>query len=274
MEDLWAFNERIVAQAIVRCAIPVVAAIGHETDTTIAELVADERCATPTQAAMRLTPDSASLGEQLDQYGRRLSTGLRAAVLHQVQRIRAALRSRLFTDPHSLVRRPKERLDADERRLRDALRRRVQGANVRVERFAARLAAGRPEAVYAVRSAKLTELEQRLRATMRHDFERRSATITGMARTLDAIGPINVLRRGFSVTLDAEGLAVRDPSQVRAGDRLQTRVEQGTIRSVVEGTRSEASRAPSSGDAARAAAGAPRKRAQRPDTPADQMDLF
>src|SRR5690606_204724 len=75
MEDLWAFNERVVAEAIVRCDIPVVAAIGHETDTTIAELVADERCATPTQAAMRLTPDRASLDEQLAQLHRRLASG-------------------------------------------------------------------------------------------------------------------------------------------------------------------------------------------------------
>ncbi|MBX3351706.1 MAG: exodeoxyribonuclease VII large subunit [Phycisphaeraceae bacterium] len=274
MEDLWAFNERVVAQAIVRCAIPVVAAIGHETDTTIAELVADERCATPTQAAMRLTPDRASLGEQLDQYERRLGSGLRASVLHQVQRVRAALRSPLFADPMFLVRRPKERLEADDRRMRDALRRKAQTSRVRVERLASRLAVGRPEAVYAVRSAKIVQLEQRLRASLRHDFERRSSTLTAMARTLDAIGPMNVLRRGFSVTLDDRGNAVRDPSQVRAGDRLATRVEGGTVRSIVEGTRSVPAATPSQARDAAQAAARRQGRPARPDAPRDQMDLF
>lgn len=273
MEDLWAFNERVVAEAIVRCSIPIVAAIGHETDTTIAELVADERCATPTQAAMRLTPDRASLGEQLDQYERRLGSALRGSVLHQVQRVRAALRSPLFADPMSLVRRPKERLVVDERHLRDALRRRVQTSRVRIERLAARLAAGRPEAVYAVRSAKLNELDQRLRAAIRHDQERRSSTLTAMARTLDAIGPMNVLRRGFSVTLDAQGNAVRDPSQVRAGDRLSTRVEGGTVRSIVEGARSETATTPSR-DAAQAAARRSTRKSPGGDDAPDQMDLF
>src|SRR5690606_29352095 len=76
MEDLWAFNERVVAEAIVQCPLPVVAAIGHETDTTIAELVADERCATPTQAAMRLSPDRAELTRQLSSVQRRLRADL------------------------------------------------------------------------------------------------------------------------------------------------------------------------------------------------------
>ena len=69
MEDLWAFNARIVAEAIVNCLVPVVAAIGHETDVTIAELVADLRCATPTQAAMRIAPDGAALRAQLGALG-------------------------------------------------------------------------------------------------------------------------------------------------------------------------------------------------------------
>lgn len=274
MEDLWAFNERIVAEAIVRCAIPVVAAIGHETDTTIAELVADERCATPTQAAMRLTPDRASLDEQLVQYERRLGSGLRASVLHQVQRIKAILRSPVFADPHSLVRRPRERLDADDRRLRVSLRARVQAAHLRVERLASRLAAGRPEAVYAVRLAKVRELETRLRASIAHDFDRKSQTITAMARTLDAIGPMNVLRRGYSVTLDESGRALRDPAQVRAGDRLTTRVEGGTVRSLVEGARVETRAGSTDRDAARAAARKNPARAHRPAPSPDQMDLF
>ena len=79
MEDLWAFNERIVADAAFRCSIPLVAAIGHESDTTVIELVADLRAATPTQAAMRLVPSRDELGQQADHLGHRLAGHVRVA---------------------------------------------------------------------------------------------------------------------------------------------------------------------------------------------------
>lgn len=237
MEDLWAFNERVVAEAIVRCDVPVVAAIGHETDTTIAELVADERCATPTQAAMRLTPDRAALAQQTDQY---------------VRRLRAALRSRL------------------------------SDARARAERLGARLAHARPEAVYAARRERLLKLEHRLRdalraQTRRHDpasmrdrldralrfaHKRRAERVNTLGRSLEAVSPVRVLARGYSVTTGADGRIVRASSDVAPGDTIETRLADGRVRSVV------------SDDGARQSPSQTRTRKPAPKPNEPPMDLF
>jgi exodeoxyribonuclease VII large subunit len=261
MEDLWAFNERVLAEAIVRCSIPVVAAIGHETDTTIAELVADERCATPTQAAMRLTPDRASLDEQLTQLRRRLGTSLRNGLRHEITRVRAIITNPVFANPGMLVTRASERADRAESDMRRAMRDRIHAANLRLERLASRVHAGRPEAVHSARLVKADELETRLRAAMRRTLERRADRLAGYTRELDAVGPMQVLQRGYSVTLDADGRAVRDPAQVAPGQIIDSRVLGGVIRSTVSGARAAPiDRRP--------------KRKAPSDDPADQMDLF
>ncbi|MGP1310113.1 MAG: exodeoxyribonuclease VII large subunit [Phycisphaerales bacterium] len=259
MEDLWAFNERVVAEAIVRCAIPVVAAIGHESDTTIAELVADERCSTPTQAAMRLTPDRASLTEQLAQYDRRLTNGLRTSLRHEVGRVRAIISHPLFANPRGLVERAKDRVHRDERDLTRGLRARVASAHLRLERLAVRVHAGRPEAVHAARTATVREVDARLRGAMRRTLERRGDRLGAYERELRAVGPMQVLARGYSVTLDAQGRAIRDPAQVSAGQAIESRVLEGVIRSTVVGGDAKPLR---------------KRRAADADPNAEQMDLF
>lgn len=140
IEDLWAFNEKPVAQAIFKCKLPIVAAIGHETDTTIAELVADARCATPTQAAMTLVPDAESLAQQVDQLGSRLTLLVRRRHELAAQRLNAIQRHRLFRQPDKLYEPIRLRLHelttrlhnagarqlADRRRRFDALHRQLQ----------------------------------------------------------------------------------------------------------------------------------------------------
>ncbi|MEM7578044.1 MAG: exodeoxyribonuclease VII large subunit [Planctomycetota bacterium] len=126
IEDLWAFNERAVADAVLRCNLPIVAAIGHETDTTIAELVADVRCATPTQAAMTAVPDAAFLEEQVAQLERRLGVTLRHRVEHFRGRVESAARSPLLRDPRKMVEASRERLVRAESRLLPGIRRQLE----------------------------------------------------------------------------------------------------------------------------------------------------
>lgn len=230
-EDLWAFNERIVAQAIVSCPIPVVAAIGHETDTSIAELVADERCATPTQAAMRLTPDTAALIHQLDSYADRL-------------RFVAA---RSVADAAG-------RLTQSTRHAHAAIRSGIQSAAHRLVVSGARLEKHRPAALYARRDSRLLDARARLRAAITaridetdtdaptHDLltameraiTRSAESLESRARALELVGPASVLRRGYTATLRADGQAVRSTSDVAPGDRLRTIVADGEITSRVE----------------------------------------
>lgn len=252
-EDLWAFNERIVAEAIVRSSVPVVAAIGHETDTTIAELVADERCATPTQAAMRLTPDRDSLIEQLDQLNSRLLAAMARNLDRAAQRLRASARSRFLTDPAVLILIPAERLQERARRLVAAEHRRIAVSKLAVERMQGRLAALNPQKQAALRTARLDELNRRLVRSVRSRLtgvnldslrqtltdawtsasQARRARLVTLERELVVTSPMHVLSRGYSVTTDAGGRAIRSPSDVTPGQTVTTRVAAGAFRSSV-----------------------------------------
>jgi len=232
MEDLWAFNERVVARAIVECLIPVVAAIGHETDTTIAELVADLRCATPTQAAVALTPDAEALLEQLDSLGVQIERGVRRRV--------AIERHRAVETPGA--------------KLLGSLRARLSGARARLTRLSDRIEVHRPAAAQARRERQLADASARLHAAVRaraavdldslahraHEAVRHRAAmqrgrLDGAGKQLHAVGPASVMARGFSVTLGKDGKVVRSIRDVRAGDEIETRMPDGSVRSVVRG---------------------------------------
>jgi len=232
MEDLWAFNDRAVSQAVLDCSIPVVAAIGHETDTTIVELVADARASTPTQAAMLLTPDRDALMQELLQNGRRLYLTVKRDIAAQ-----------------------REAAESDRRRLYGELRSRLSGAHTALARLGARLDRCRPAAQHARRTASLEAGEGRLNNALkarlrqeRHTLERladraRAAQrsvllvagerLTSAGRQLRLVGPISVLQRGYSVTSKADGTVVRTPQEVKAGEQIVTRLAEGRIESIV-----------------------------------------
>lgn len=257
-EDLRAFNERIVAEAIVSSPVPVVAAIGHEVDVSIAELVADERAATPTQAAMKLTPDLPALLEQLSSAG----SFLRGAMMR-------------------LVRERAQRLGSAGRHLSAVAPGRVRALAHRLETLATRLERQRPAAVYERRRATLHAARSRLISAVRRRLgeadvgepagalakawtglhRRLVDRVTGLERQLASVGPMAVLRRGFSVTTREDGMLVRSDRDVQPGDRVRTRTADGAFRSTVEGGSLPA---------------APPVRGSRPadNTGSSQMDLF
>ncbi|MDP6153719.1 MAG: exodeoxyribonuclease VII large subunit [Phycisphaeraceae bacterium] len=189
IEDLWAFNERIVADAVFECELPIVAAIGHETDTTVAELVADVRCATPTQAAMHVIPDRAMLSQQVAQLSQRLALNLARRIDYERQRLRAAARHPFFRRPSVLVDQSRQRLAQVIEALGNVLPRRIASARQHVD---------------------------------------------ALARQLVAIGPANVLERGYTYTLNDKGGIVRSAGDVHGGDRVTTVLTDGRFDSRVE----------------------------------------
>ncbi|MFN0010417.1 MAG: exodeoxyribonuclease VII large subunit [Phycisphaerales bacterium] len=232
MEDLWAFNDRRVAEQIVSCSIPVACAIGHETDTTLAELVADLRCATPTQAAMRCVPDSAALREQAESLKERLHAAL-------VARMKAAAWASLSAA----------------RQLVAVTRGASAQSRSRVDRAGARLEQHRPARVYERRKARVADLERSLAAAMQArvgavDLDGRvSRASLALAnhvasaadrlrttqRQLELVGPQAVLARGYSVTLGPDGRVLRSARAVTAGQPITTRLADGSVESVVAG---------------------------------------
>jgi exodeoxyribonuclease VII large subunit len=236
IEDLWAFNEMGVAEAIRNASVPVVAAIGHETDTTLAELVADERAATPTQAVMRLLPDQTALEEQVDALQRRLTLAVRQPLLERRRRLATLANRPSLRDPKRVLDAHRTVLINVIRSLDSAGRAAVLGAERRLYRASARLERHRPGVMQARREESLNAVEDRLARSVRARVRLAGESLDGLHRELHAVGPMQVLARGFSVTTTPQGSLVRDATAVRPGDELITRLGNGEIRSGVLGS--------------------------------------
>jgi exodeoxyribonuclease VII large subunit len=273
----------------------VVAAIGHETDTTIAELVADVRGATPTQAAMRIFPDGDGLRRQLRSMGDRLTVQVSRHVKMDRERLRGVARHPFLTDPGELVSARRDELRTQMRHLVASLRATVQQSQSRLDRLGARLERHRPADVYARRESRLrlaaTRLEsvmavrvgrldveqpgRRLASAVNALLERRSAAMQSAARGLDLVGPPSVLKRGYSITLLPGGRMVRSAGEVSPGQTVTTRLADGSFDSTVRGSTGElvGPIAPMPTHAARAAAVRTRPIRRVASNP-DQLDLF
>ncbi|MEX0744918.1 MAG: exodeoxyribonuclease VII large subunit [Phycisphaeraceae bacterium] len=278
IEDLWAFNDRAVADAILACPLPVVAAIGHETATTVAELVSDLRCSTPTQAAMRLVPEQAVLEQALGHWAGRLSQQMAGRVRHARHRVDACASRTIFRRPAELVERARRRLVDRQLQLARALPHRVAPARQAVAHIEQRLHKVPSRRLQHERE-RLATLTARLASLGPRLVRDRRQRLAAAARHLEAVSPRRVLDRGYSYTIGPTGEVLRKPADVKPGDELTTVLAAGRVRShVADGA---APAAPDRKPAAPAPAPAPpsapagptRPRKRRP-TPPDEPSLF
>lgn len=265
LEDLWAFNELSVAEAIHESELPIVAAIGHETDTTIAELVADERCATPTQAAMKLTPDRSAMIEQLSSLKHRLVGAIRHRLRYERQSLDALSGSRAMASPQRIIEIQGDRVTALQRALTHAAIHRQSITRRRLHELSMRLSKHQPAAIHARRAVTLDLIERDLHRSIRRRIDRSRESLNAFERELHAIDPLQVLQRGFSVTTTDNGEILRDPAQASEGTELTTRLSSGVVHSRVLGE--QAKRVESQKRRSN-----PRKSLDREQPP--QMDLF
>jgi len=223
IEDLWAFNEEVVVRAIARSRVPVVSAVGHETDWTLADLVADLRAPTPSAAAARVMPERRELEEQLAQ----LRVRLERALAHRVDRVRGRLAAadKVLADPRRLVTERQLRLEGFARRAREAMRSLPLERRHRIERLRTRLGARAP------RSDAQRAAIERLARRLLHAWDRRLVAarhdVAASSAQLDALSPLAVLGRGFTLARRADGSVVRDAAEIAPGERLALRFARG-----------------------------------------------
>ena len=189
LEDLWAFNEEVLARAIAASPLPVVSAVGHEIDVTIADLVADRRALTPSEAAELIVPDQREIHGQLDAAAARLGSMLRERAVMARKQLELLASRRVLT-------RPLERIRYGE--------------------------------------AQLDDWQARLLRTISRRRERSAADLAEAAASLNALSPLKVLERGYSITQRTDGTVVRQGSDVQVGETLTTRLHGGQLTTRVE----------------------------------------
>jgi exodeoxyribonuclease VII large subunit len=230
IEDLWAFNEDVVARAIASSHIPVVSGVGHETDFTIADFVADLRAATPTAAAQAVVPDREELRQRLAQYRQHLARAVSRRFEQGMQQV--DFLQRRLVHPAQRMQQQVERLNALQQRMRLAHASRVQLQHGGCNTLWQKLRGLRPDV------ARLQEQQanqaRRLSAAMQRMLDRQDARLLALQQHLQHLDPLQVLARGYSMVRDAQGNIVLNSERVAVGERLDIRFAQGAARAVVQ----------------------------------------
>lgn len=235
IEDLWCFNEEVVARAIVASAIPVISAVGHEIDFTIADFAADLRAPTPSAAAELAVPDGGDLRRHLGSLRGKLDLGTRRKLDFLDRLLAGKSRESLRRGPEFALREARQKLDLATDRLRAASDRQMDGLARRLDACRQSLAGARPDRVLAHATNRMENLGHRLGIAITGNLNARARHLAGLRALLASLGPDSVLGRGYSLTLGPDGKALRRASAVRPGDKLTTRLADGIIASTVDG---------------------------------------
>jgi len=229
LEDLAAFNDEAVARAIAESPVPVVSAVGHEVDFSISDFVADLRAPTPSAAAELILPEGDALTRMLAHLDSRLRTGRQRHAQNLMQKLdHLAVR---LNNQH-----PKRRLAAGRERMLRAAERLLRSqpltrerAVARVARAHMRLLSRHPQAWLAQLAQRNMDLQRRLFAAWRHDLDRRRQHLAEFARALNAVSPLDVLKRGYAILFDESGAVLRSARNVTPVARLRARLGDGEL---------------------------------------------
>jgi len=234
LEDLAAFNSERVARAISSSKLPVVSAVGHETDFTIADFVADLRAPTPSAAAELITEAQHKIAEHIAQQSHRLDRAARFQLLQAHQRLNRLPVSRAETRVSMLLHRSAQRVDDLSQRLDSALDRTIRLRQSRVSELAATVLRHDPRQALAQARERLIACRTHLDRSAERLLHTSAAALSSLDARLHSLSPLSVLDRGYALVLSTDGALVRSSAQLTAGDVLATRLADGSFTSRVE----------------------------------------
>jgi exodeoxyribonuclease VII large subunit len=229
IEDLWAFNEEPVARAIYESEIPVVSAVGHETDYTIADFVADYRAPTPSVAAEIVAAESGDLAARIEGLQNSLARAMNHSLLMRKSRLRDLIQSRGFAEAAQTVLSLSAKCRELERRAAEALRARVRNSGSKLQNAERRLEATDFRALIAIKSGRLDALDQRLSRAVQRRLEAKRYIMSVAASKLDMLSPLAVLGRGYALVKDEAGNLIPRAAMVKTGQKLALRFEDGEL---------------------------------------------
>ncbi|MFK0573433.1 exodeoxyribonuclease VII large subunit [Endozoicomonas sp.] len=231
LEDLWPFNEEVVARAIANCPIPIVSAVGHEIDFTISDFVADHRAATPSAAAEILSPDRQAILNQLHLLRRKVT----ALIRHKLQLSQKELEGlqKRLRHPGERLRDSSQRLDDLEIRLKQAITLQLERARSRLNRTQYRTLQQNPLRKLELLRNRNDHLNQKMTQLMQNNLEKRRLKLEKVSGELNAVSPLATLSRGYSLTTSGEAI-IRNSQQLKEGELITTRFHKGEALCKVE----------------------------------------
>jgi exodeoxyribonuclease VII large subunit len=233
MEDLWEFNEEIVARTIADVTVPVVSAIGHEIDFTIADFVADLRAPTPSAAAELIVPDVLDLQRRVNDLAGCVQKCLRTFVEHQKTRLRFLSERALTRELVKRMRDAQQQLDLLRETVGRHLQHKIEHCRRALTHMTATLQARSPNREIALRRTRFTDLNRRFSELPSRVIENATHRFRQVEGLLRVLGPEATLKRGYSITMDESGKVIRTKQTVRPKLRIRTRVSDGEFESEV-----------------------------------------
>jgi exodeoxyribonuclease VII large subunit len=233
IEDLWNFNEEIVARAIAACPVPTISAVGHEIDFTIADFVADLRAPTPSAAAELAVANAADLLVRVTQLRRQLLRLTEEKLLKSQWMLDSMQRGVMKRDAEKLLREFVLRLDTSRSQLGQASRMALTGLEQRLRDISARHQSNHPERVLERRLDSTLALRQRLLRAQEEALAHRAEQLSRLRGLLRTLGPESAFQRGFSITLDEQGALVKSAKALKQGAVLRTKFADGEAISIV-----------------------------------------
>lgn len=232
LEDLWAFNEEVVARALANCPIPTISAVGHETDNTVADLVADVRAPTPSAAAEIASANAAALLEDITSTGLRLQRAMQMQLRHLDQQVK--LVSNRIRHPREQLQNRAQRLDHLEIQLRALIRQHMTSNRQRVQHAERSVAQAHPAHRIAQHKQQLDQTRDRLQKATSRLLQYKREQTAHHAQLLHSVSPLAVLERGYAIVSDDHNRVIRRAQDTRSGQKIRARLAEGEIQAIVE----------------------------------------
>ena len=229
IEELWAFNEEIVAESIYDSDIPIISAVGHETDFTIADFVADMRAPTPTGAAELAVPHMNEIMERLINRKNRLTRSIQEAANSQRTHLTRLERSYAFRYPHKMYEQKLEQLDRTTEQLGRTSSRYFMKRRDQLNSIMDVLNRQHPEQLMKLSEEELKQHEKSLQRAMEAIYRQKSQTFVHMTATLSALSPLKIMERGYGLVFAEDETLIKSKDQVSIGDKLAVTVKDGTL---------------------------------------------
>ncbi|MGK0289123.1 MAG: exodeoxyribonuclease VII large subunit [bacterium] len=232
LEDLWAFNEEIVARAIFASKIPIVSAVGHEIDFTIADFVADERVPTPTAAAERVVPNRFEIIERLALLDRQLASAMKS--ITNTYKTRFEQTQERLQSPDRVIQAYIQRTDELTEQLKNKIQNKIKLEKLQVESLIQQLLLSSPKSSIQALQEKVTLYKTSITRQMKQILEKEKLHLEDTENLLNSVSPLSSFQRGYSIATNHKKKLISSVDQVEEGDQIQVRVQDGNIQVKVE----------------------------------------